>query len=87
MGLVSAVAPAGSLMDKAREIATAIGEGSPLSIAMLRRAIFHALDGTLDHAMEFENFALDRCARSPEHKEYVSAFVEKRKPDLNRIRH
>jgi len=53
---------------------------------MLRRAIFHGLDSTLEHAMEFENFALDRCARSAEHKEYVSAFVEKRKPDLKRIR-
>ena len=86
MSLVSAVAPTESLMDKAREIANAISEGSPLSIAMLRRAIFQGLDGTLEHAMEFENFALERCARSAEHKEYVSAFVEKRKPDLKRIR-
>ena len=86
MGLVSAVTPAASLMDKAREIAGAIGEGSPLSIAMLRRAIAQGLDGTLEHAMEFENFALERCARSPEHKEYVGAFLEKRKPDLKRIR-
>ena len=44
------------------------------------------LDGTLEHAMEFENFALERCARSAEHKEYVSAFAEKRKPDLKRLR-
>jgi hypothetical protein len=36
--------------------------------------------------MEFENFALERCARSAEHKEYVSAFAEKRKPDLKRLR-
>ncbi|HVN90116.1 MAG TPA: enoyl-CoA hydratase [Candidatus Binataceae bacterium] len=86
MGLVSAVTPVGSLLDKAREIAHAIGEGSPLSIEMIRKAIFHGLDGTLEHAMEFENFALERCSRSAEHKEYVSAFIEKRKPDLKRIR-
>jgi enoyl-CoA hydratase/carnithine racemase len=86
MGLVSAVAPAGSLMERAREIAGAISDGSPLSIEMLRRAIFQGFDGTLEHAMEFENFALERCARSAEHKEYVSAFLEKRKPNLKRLR-
>ncbi|MGO9268550.1 MAG: enoyl-CoA hydratase/isomerase family protein [Candidatus Binataceae bacterium] len=86
MGLVSAVAPAGGVLAKAHELAGQIAEGSPLSVEMLRRAIFHGLDGTLEHAMEFENFALERCARSAEHKEYVSAFAEKRKPDLKRLR-
>lgn len=84
MGLVSAVVPAANLIAKARELATEIAQGSPLSVAMLRRAIFQGLDGTLEHAMEFENFALERCARSPEHREYVSAFMEKRKPDSRR---
>lgn len=86
MGLVSAVAPSGGALEKARELAGQIVQGSPLSIEMLRRAIFHGLDGTLEHAMEFENFALERCAHSAEHKEYVSAFAEKRQPDLKRVR-
>jgi enoyl-CoA hydratase/carnithine racemase len=86
MGLVSAVTPGAELLDHAHGIAGAISSGSPLSIEMIRRALFHSLDGTLGHAMEFENFALDRCSRSPEHKEYVSAFVEKRAPDLKRLR-
>jgi enoyl-CoA hydratase/carnithine racemase len=86
MGLVSAVAPAGGVLAKAHELASQIAAGSALSIEMLRRAIFHGLDGTLEHAMEFENFALERCARSAEHKEYVSAFAAKRKPDLKRVR-
>jgi 2-(1,2-epoxy-1,2-dihydrophenyl)acetyl-CoA isomerase len=85
MGLASSVAPAGGVLEKAREIASQIAEGSPLSVEMLRRAIFQGLDGTLEHAMEFENFALERCSRSAEHKEYVSAFAEKRKPDLKRM--
>lgn len=84
MGLVSAVAPSADLAAKAREIAAQITEGSPLSIELVRRAVFQGLDGTLEHAMEFENFALERCSRSAEHKEYVSAFIERRSPDLNR---
>jgi enoyl-CoA hydratase/carnithine racemase len=79
MGLASGVVPAANLITKARELANEIAQGSPLSIAMLRRAIFQGLDGTLEHAMEFENFALERCARSPEHREYVNAFMEKRR--------
>lgn len=86
MGLVSATAPAGRALDKARELAAAIVEGSPLSIELLRRAIFHGLDGSLEQAMDFENFALEKCSRSPEHKEYVSAFLEKRKPDARPLR-
>jgi enoyl-CoA hydratase/carnithine racemase len=84
MGLVSAVVPSAGLAGKSREIASQIAEGSPLSIELLRRAVFQGLDGTLEHAMEFENFALERCSRSAEHKEYVTAFIEKRKPDLQR---
>jgi enoyl-CoA hydratase/carnithine racemase len=86
VGLVSAVAPAGGVFEKAREIASQIAEGSPLSVEMLRQATFQGLDGTLEHAMEFENFALERCSRSAEHKEYVTAFAEKRKPDLKLLR-
>ncbi len=60
--------------------------GSPLSIALTRRALNQGLNGSLESAMEFEGFALERCSSSPEHKEYVSAFLEKRPPDLSRLR-
>jgi 1,4-dihydroxy-2-naphthoyl-CoA synthase len=36
--------------------------------------------------MQFEGFALEKCYVSPEHKEYVSAFLEKRKPDFGKLR-
>jgi hypothetical protein len=29
-------------------------------------------------------FALEKCYVSPEHKEYVTAFMEKRKPDFKK---
>ncbi len=86
MGLVSTVAPTGQALSKAQAIAAEIAEGSPMSVELTRQALFQGLDGTLDHAMTFENFALEKCSRSAEHKEYVSAFIEKRKPDLSRIR-
>ena len=75
-----------TVVAKAREMAAEIALGSPLSLALTRRAIQQGLTGSLESAMEFEGFALDQCYSSPEHKEYVSAFLEKRKPDLTRIR-
>jgi enoyl-CoA hydratase/carnithine racemase len=86
MGLVSTVVPADTVVVKAREMAAEIMLGSPLSLALTRRALQPGLIGSLESAMEFEGFALDQCYSSPEHQEYVSAFLEKRKPDMARIR-
>jgi len=36
--------------------------------------------------MAFEGFALEKCYVSPEHKEYVTAFMEKRKPDFKKVK-
>jgi enoyl-CoA hydratase/carnithine racemase len=85
-GLVSQIAPADQLMAKAREIAGEILMGSPLSIALTKRALVNAEAGTLASAIDFEMFALDKCSASAEHKEYVNAFMKKRKPDLSRLR-
>lgn len=86
MGLVSQVVPTANLAAKARELAGEIILGSPLSLSLTRHALYNGLNGTVDNAMEFEGLALERCYASAEHKEYVSAFMEKRKPDLSRIR-
>jgi enoyl-CoA hydratase/carnithine racemase len=86
MGLVSHVAPAKDLPAKAREIAAEMLQCSPTSLAFTRRALYQGLDGTMETAMQFEGFAIERCYQSPEHKEYVTAFVEKRKPDFRRLR-
>ncbi|HKV54685.1 MAG TPA: enoyl-CoA hydratase-related protein [Candidatus Binataceae bacterium] len=86
MGVVSHVTTPDTLMTRAHEIAGEIIQGSPTSLALTRRALHNGVMGTLENALEFEAFALDSCYTSPEHKEYVTAFMEKRKPDLSRIR-
>jgi 2-(1,2-epoxy-1,2-dihydrophenyl)acetyl-CoA isomerase len=85
-GLVSQVAPAAELNDRAHAIAADITKGAPASLALTRRAIQIGLGATLESAIEFEMFALNQCAASAEHKEYVSAFIEKRPPDLTRLK-
>jgi enoyl-CoA hydratase/carnithine racemase len=86
MGLISQVTPAGKVMEKARELAGEMLQCSPTSQAFTKHAIHQALDGTLETAMQFEMFALEKCYVSAEHKEYVTAFMEKRKPDFSRLK-
>ncbi|MHB8380812.1 MAG: enoyl-CoA hydratase/isomerase family protein [Candidatus Binataceae bacterium] len=86
MGLVSQVFPAAELMPKTRELAAEMLDCSPLSLAMTRQALYQGLEGTLETAMQFEGSALEKCYVSPEHKEYVTAFLEKRKPDFRKIK-
>jgi enoyl-CoA hydratase/carnithine racemase len=86
MGLVSRVVPQASLVATAHELAADMLQCSPTSLAYTRRALYQGLDGTLETAMAFEGFALEKCYVSPEHKEYVSAFLEKRKPDFRKTK-
>lgn len=86
MGLVSQIAPATELMARAHGLAEEICKGAPTSLALTRRAIQVGLGATLESAIEFEMFALEKCGASAEHKEYVGAFLEKRPPDLSRLK-
>src|ERR1022692_4442401 len=86
MGLISQVTPAGQVMTKARELASEMLQCSPTSLAFTKHALHQALDGTLETAMQFEMFALEKCYNSAEHKEYVTAFMEKRKPDFSKLK-
>ena len=86
MGLVSHVVPGDKLMSKAREIAGEMLQCSSTSLALTRRALYDGMKGTIDNAKQFESLGVERCYHSPEHKEYVSAFMEKRKPDFRRVK-
>ncbi len=86
MGLISQVAPAGQVLASARELAGDMLQCSPTSLALTRRALYQGLDGTLETAIQFETFSLEKCYVSAEHKEYVTAFMEKRKPDFGKLK-
>jgi len=86
MGLVSHVTPADKLIAKTRELAGEMIMCSPLSLAYTRRALYSGLEGSVETARQFEEFAMERCVQSPEHKEAIAAFMEKRKPDFRRVR-
>jgi len=80
MGLVSRVAPAGTLRAVALETAGLVARNAPVSIRQAKRAIDGALHLGLDEALDFENRMYQDCLGTRDRVEALRAFAEKRKP-------
>jgi len=80
MGLITEVVPLESLMDRAREIAAVLLEASPTAIAQTKRLLLGfdrvAIRAELEAAIE----ASADIRATPDFKEGVGAFLEKRPP-------
>lgn len=83
VGLVNHVVPAGELIDRAVALAEQIAEKPPWTIASAKALCNLALEGDLKGhlAREIDAFAL--AFTTPEQREGMTAFFEKRKPDFS----
>lgn len=86
IGLVSRVLSPEKLIPTALEMAKDFGEGPSMALRkakelMVKGAFFHGLD----EAISLERESFERCQASPEHREAVRAFLEKRKPDFKKL--
>jgi len=81
MGLVSAVVPKGTALDRAREIARRLAQKSPIVMKIGRDAFMRAVDADFRRSVEnaAESFAL--VATTEDCQEGLNAFVEKRTPN------
>lgn len=82
LGIVNHVVPHDGLMDKAREIAAEIAKASPTATAMTKTLLNKSSNSTLDQMLEYESLAQTVAYLTPEYKEGVAAFREKRNPDF-----
>ncbi len=84
VGLVSEVTAIDNLLPRAREIAKEIADNTaPVSIALMRQMAWRSLG--MDHPMEahkIESRGICTRGASPDAKEGVASFVEKRLPDF-----
>jgi 2-(1,2-epoxy-1,2-dihydrophenyl)acetyl-CoA isomerase len=78
VGLVNRVVPADSLIDEANLMAVKLAAAAPLALALTKRALNHALESTLEEALDYEAQLQSIAGRSADHREGVAAFVEKR---------
>jgi 2-(1,2-epoxy-1,2-dihydrophenyl)acetyl-CoA isomerase len=82
LGLCLDVVPGDQLLDRAMELAAQMADLVPDSLVTTRRLIRDAAASSLDEALTAEQTEQGRLGKTPEHREGVLAFLEKRKPEF-----
>jgi 2-(1,2-epoxy-1,2-dihydrophenyl)acetyl-CoA isomerase len=82
LGIVNHVVPAEELLAEARKLAMEIAAGPPVALSMIKSLLNKSSNSTLEQMLEFESYAQTLAYTTPEHKEGVAAFREKRSPNF-----
>jgi 2-(1,2-epoxy-1,2-dihydrophenyl)acetyl-CoA isomerase len=84
-GLISEVVPGDKLLDRALELGELLANNSAPSMVMIRELLRdNGTQSDTKLAMRREGEALQKAYASPEHKEAIAAFFEKRPPVFRR---
>ena len=87
LGLVDRVTSGRDLLDTAHAVARGMGENPQASLRAIKELITqNASEADLSLVQKREMEALQVAYRSPEHKEAIAAFLEKREPDFQGAR-
>ena len=81
-GLVSRVVPADRLVEEACAIGARIAELSPVAVALAKRAVNTAFETTLAEGVRHERAMFLSLFGTPDQREGMAAFTEKRKPSF-----
>ena len=82
LGLFNRVVPAEDLQMEAEKFAQRLASGPLFALGRAKEVLNQAALGDLEAQLEKEKGAVIACAGSPEFKEGITAFFEKRKPDF-----
>ena len=83
MGLVTRVVADDELQLQAQRVATDLAAGARLSTAYVKKLLLASSVNDLEAQMELEGQLVSQCAASPDGREGIQAFVDKRKPEFN----
>ena len=87
IGLVDKVVEANELLPAAKSVAKAMGENPQAAVRMVKQLIgANASESDWNVVQKREIEALTQCYSSPEHKEAIKAFLEKRQPNFKAAR-
>jgi len=84
-GIVTEIVPEAELLSRAREAALALAALPPASVRMTKELMKRGLAQAVRDRMQEELGLFGERLRSPEAKEALSAFMEKRRPDFSRF--
>ncbi len=82
--LVSRIVPADHLVDEAVKVAGKIAALSPVAVALAKQAVNRAFETTLIEGVRHERALFLSLFGTPDQREGMAAFVEKRKPAFSR---
>jgi methylglutaconyl-CoA hydratase len=80
LGLVNELVAAENLMTRAHELAETILAASPSSVTRAKHLLVSAAAASVDHDLERAVLESARVRCTPDFKEGLAAFLEKRKP-------
>ena len=87
IGLIDRVTAPEDLLTEATSVAKSMGENPQEALAMVKALITdNMVESDLNEVQKREADALLQCYKSAEHKEAISAFIEKRDPDFRKAR-
>ena len=72
-----------SLMSCALELAENLAAGAAGSNAAIKSLLLTSFENSLETQMELEGRLISACAASPDGREGITAFVEKRPPNFS----
>jgi enoyl-CoA hydratase/carnithine racemase len=84
-GIVTEVVPEGELLERGRAAALALAALPPASVRMTKELMKRGLVQAVQERMTEELHLFGERLKSPEAKEALRAFMEKRKPDFSRF--
>lgn len=80
LGLVTRVVDDDELAGQAERVASELAAGARLSTAYIKKLLLASAGNDLETQMELETQLISQCAASPDGREGIQAFVDKRKP-------
>jgi enoyl-CoA hydratase/carnithine racemase len=87
IGLIDQCVPAEQLLDAAHEMARAMGDNPQASLRFTKQLLTENMsNASLRDVQRLELQLLNQAYETPEHKEAIAAFLEKREPDFKAAR-
>jgi 2-(1,2-epoxy-1,2-dihydrophenyl)acetyl-CoA isomerase len=80
LGIANKVVPADQLMAEAKALAAKLASLPAVGLALTKKLLIESFERDLNSQLEAEAYAQDTAARTADHFEGVTAFIEKRKP-------